>query len=175
MVPSRWRAVAEEHFRTVHFHLTPGGGSLDTLPWKALSYVCYLAIAHCGLFSAAHTALCKTVVPLAARWGARTHPNTPLVGNVFDNTRLHMVRAGAPRTSYVVRLVRDHRVFVSRASVAAGIRRSAACEAFRALHDGIDAHNVDVAVLPWARFVHASPPLLDERLPRGSHTPPGDP
>lgn len=151
-VPNRWRAVRDGHFVTVHFNLTEDGGTLVTLPWVWPSYLFYLAIVHCGIFSWAHAALVWLFWPVFACCAWR-HPNTPLVGNVFDNTRLHMVTAGAPRLSYVVRLVRRGRcVGISRRSIAAGEARSDACSAFRRVADVLPASDatVDAAAVDWA-------------------------
>ena len=175
VVRNRWRAISDAHFRTVHFNLTPDGGQLVTLGWPVLSYVCYVVIAHWGIFSLFHTALLCFLRPVGRLWGT-SHANTPHTGNVFDNTRLHMVTHGAPRTSYAVRLVRDHCVRVSPASVVRGIRRSAACTAFINLLAVVGEGETDVSAVDWAGLAPpASTPCTPLLLcpPTGKHAPPG--
>ena len=148
-VPHRLAAVRNGHFATVHFNLTDDGGTLTTLPWVWLSYLHFVAIATFGIFSFAHCFLNAMSIPFFCVF-RRTHSNAACIGNAFDNTRLHMVTAGAPRVSYVVRLVRaGGRVGISRASVRAGIARSAACDAFKFLLDATSETSMDAARLPW--------------------------
>lgn len=145
VVPSRWKAIRESHFKTVHFNLTPNGGALVANSSLILAYIFYLAIAMSGIFGWMHRALLATL-PL----GGRVSSNEPRVGNVFDNVRMHMVTAGDPRTSYVVRLVkRNGCVFISRDSILAGLRRSAACAAFHHLLPHVDRENRDATEVNW--------------------------
>jgi len=145
-VPDRWTASRDRHFVSVHFTLTPDGGVLQTLDdWPFLSYVHYWCIATFGIFSWAHTLLVALSRPLFALLAASRTSDVG-VGNVFDNTRLHAVTAGAPRVSYVVRLVKRGAVRVTRDSIREGVRRSAACAVFARLGDVDDA---DVADVPW--------------------------
>ena len=101
----RARAMRESHFLSVHFNLTPDGGSLVTLDWPRVSLAHHLVISRFGLFSLPHRMGNALTRPLVRRF-ARARSNEVGEGNVFDNLRLHEVSAGAPRTSYVVRLVR---------------------------------------------------------------------
>ena len=132
-VPDRRAAIAQRHFLSVHVNLTPNGGALRTLDgWELLSYLHYVVIVACGIFSWAHVWLVWLSTPIFY-WCAHAHPHAAGVANVFDNTRLHAVTAGAPRTSYVLRLVHKEHVHLTRASVASGVARSSACAAFARL------------------------------------------
>lgn len=164
-VPDRWEAVRDGHFLTVHFNLTPSGGRLVTLPWPVLSYVFYVAILWTGIFGWAHRLLVWLCAPLLGI-AATVHPNAPLSGNVFDNTRLHMVTSGAPRVSYVVRMVRRGRVSVSRASVVAGLERSDACLAFVPLLAWVYERPRDAASLPWDRMGEEAVKEVEREGPR---------
>lgn len=153
-VPDRWRAVRDSHFLSVHVNLTPDGGSLQTLPWQWLSYLHYLCISVFGIFGMAHACLVVASTP-CFRWFAERRSKAPGVGNVFSNVLLHSVTEGAPRTSYVVRLVKRGCVRVTRESVLEGVRRSSACAIFERLlslfepsapDGGLAADDID-----WAR------------------------
>ena len=148
-LPSRWRAVRDGHFLTLHLTITPGGGALRTLPWPRLSYATQLVVTRFGLFGWTHRALARLVALVAARH-ATTHPSTPLLANVFDNLRLHSVAAGGARISYVVRLVRRGAVAVTESSV----RRAAAltddCRPFaRLLPQLVREGRLDVGEVDW--------------------------
>lgn len=150
-VPDRWRAMADHHFMTVHYNLTPDGGSLTTANLPLLSYVFYLCISTFGIFSLAHRLLLAMCAPVL--WATRhVHPSAVGAGNVFDNTWLHAVTPGAPRVSYVLRLVRASEVRLTRRSVLAGIKRSSACQAFSPLLDIVSAdENLGAGAVPWAK------------------------
>lgn len=149
-VPNRLAAVRDHHFVTVHFNLTDRGGSLRTLPWVWSSYLFYAAIARYGLFSGVQTLLTWIFMPVFALC-SKQHSNEPLRGNIFDNTRLHAVTTGAPRISYVVRLVkRGGCVHMSQKSVSDGIKRSDACTVFERVHRRLpDAGVVDASTFQW--------------------------
>lgn len=153
IVPSRWRAVVNSHFMTVHFNLTEAGGALVTNSSVFWAYLCYIAIATAGIFSWAHSLILK-LAPLQSN--QRVHPNTPRIGNIFDNTRMHMVTAGRPRISYVVRLVKKGGcVFVSRDSFTKGASRSAACSVFQSLGESLTSdRNEDAGSIPWASYMN---------------------
>lgn len=143
------RSIAESHFKTIHFNLTENGGSLRTLPWVWLSQVHYWCIVTFGIFSLAHNVLNWVCAPLFRAY-AREASNIPRLGNAFDNMRLHSVSSGAPRTSYVVRLVKKGCVSMTRDSVERGIARSAACAAFTPLAEKLTSTPVDAADVAWA-------------------------
>ncbi|XRB20130.1 alpha-ketoglutarate-dependent dioxygenase AlkB-like domain-containing protein [Pseudoscourfieldia marina] len=125
VVPDRWAAVRDSHFMSVHFNLTEDGGALTT----------------------------NSSVWLSPDGASTRRSNRALEGNVFDNTRLHKVIGGAPRTSYVVRLVRKGAVvLISKQSIADGIKRSQACMAFRSMLDCVDENASDAAEIDWARI-----------------------
>lgn len=147
-VPSPFSSIRGADFVSVHFNLTRDGGALCTLPWPLVSAVHYFTIVHCGIFSAAHRALCLLSRPLFWMF-ARRHPNDVNVGNAFNNMMLHAVSAGAPRVSYVVRLARRDSVTVSRASVEAGIRRSDACRPFSRLLSHVTRAPRPVEEISW--------------------------
>ena len=151
VVPNRWKAVKDSYFMTVHFNLTEDGGSLTCLSWPYLSYLFYLAIAWAGIFSTAHSLLTLLFTPMFALF-ARVHSNQSLRGNIFDNTRLHMVSAGNPRLSYVVRLVKKgDLVHITRDSIRDGVKRSDACAVFNRLVDHIpSAYPIDAASISWS-------------------------
>lgn len=128
-VPNRWTALTDHHFLSIHFNLTPDGGSLVTYDGVIVSYLHYLCIAYCGIFGLVHRWLERISRPFLAAF-ALVRPNTPLLGNVFDNTQLHCVTAGSPRTSYVLRLVKKDKVKLTARSINEGISRSDACQAF---------------------------------------------
>ena len=128
-VPNRLRAITNHHFLSIHFNLTPDGGSLVTYDGIILSYIHYLCIAYCGIFGIMHTWLEWISRPFLSVFSS-VKTNVPLVGNVFDNTRLHCVTMGDARTSYVLRLVKKNNVKLTHRSVQDGISRSKACHAF---------------------------------------------
>lgn len=125
-------AIREHHFLSVHFNLTPEGGSLTTLDWVWISWLHYIVISWFGIFGWCHTVVVCVTRPLFRVFG-HVCDNTPCVGNAFDNMRLHSVSGGKPRLSFVVRLAKRGRVFVTQGSVLRGIERSAACVAFQPL------------------------------------------
>lgn len=181
-VPSRWAAVRDGHFVSVHFNLTPDGGSLVTadehVGW---SYLYFWAISCFGIFSWAHALLLRWTSGLSER----VHPNDVGVGNAFDNTRIHSVTAGAPRTSYVLRLVRRNvGIGLTRRSVCEGMLRSTACHAFAPLLAVVATSHkdvVDVGDVNWTQAFAAPPPFpgaMDghdaaRRSALGSSTTPG--
>ena len=144
-----WRAISESHFVSIHFNLTQDGGALTTLPWPILSYLFHRCIAYFGIFSHAHLLLMWLCSPVFRRF-ARSHPNTPRHGNVFDNMRLHSVTEGSPRISYVVRLIRRRCVSITHSSVQRGIARSAVCAAFQPLLSVVSDEPRDAASVPWS-------------------------
>ncbi len=149
VVPNRWAAVRDHHFLTVHFNLTEDGGSLVTLPWTLASYVFHLSIAWCGIFSRTQRMLTWVLWPAFVLFASKCS-NKALRGNIFDNTRLHMVTAGAPRISYVVRLVRKGRVQISKKSIMLGANRSDACTVFEPMSALIsETEIVDAASFDW--------------------------
>lgn len=131
-VPTPFSSIRSADFISVHFNITRDGGALCTLPWPIFSAIHYFVIVYFGIFSTVHRALCFCSRPLFWMF-AQHHPNDLNVGNSFNNMMLHAVSAGKPRVSYVVRLTRRNSVTVSKSSVEAGMRRSAACVAFRRL------------------------------------------
>lgn len=132
-VPDRHKASRESHFMTVHINLTPAGGALQTLGhWPRLSYLHFWCISTFGIFSWMHAVLTWFSRPLFVLFGI-THCDVPGMANVFDNTRLHAVTRGAPRTSYVVRLAHRKKVLLTRESITTGMRRSSACFVFSRL------------------------------------------
>lgn len=130
------RAIDEKHFVSIHFNITPSGGSLLTMPdWPRLAYIYNRVILHQGLDGTAHRALNKCLEGLGvfARF-AVNHSNTPLQGNSFENMKLHSVKASSsPRTSYVIRLAKRNCVRVSSRSIVQGVKSSPHCAIFRAL------------------------------------------
>lgn len=164
----RCRAMRESHFRSVHFNLTPDGGRLVTLPWPTLSLVHHHVIARFGLYSPLHRACNRLTQPIVRAW-AHTFPNEVGVGNVFDNMRLHMVEAGAPRVSYVVRLVRRN----SNVSTSPALLTASIAPASRILHSAMSRHVsevTDVERVPWSRVRDTSAPHDASRL-RPTHSP----
>ena len=129
-VPDRLKAIKNKNFLSIHFNLTEEGGHLETFNFVYLSYIHYLIIAYFGIFTLIHSFILTLSLPIFYVFSEKK-VNTALVGNVFDNTRLHKVSAGKPRTSYVLRLVRNS--YITRKSVIDGVSRSTACHAFRPL------------------------------------------
>lgn len=150
-VPSFYRAIRDRHFVSIHFNLTPDGGSLETLDWLHMSWCHYMCIVTFGIFSVAHHWL-VVLSGLVFCLCARRYKNGVGNGNVFNNMALHRVTAGKSRTSYVLRLVKRN-VFVTKESVVDGISRSSACAVFsRLLHlfhtkDVYYAHEIE-----WCRI-----------------------
>lgn len=147
----RYRAMQESHFRSVHFNLTPDGGRLVTLPWPMLSLIHHHVISRFGLYSALHR-VCNRLTQPIVRACAHAFTNEVGVGNVFDNMRLHLVEAGAPRVSYVVRLVRRNCNVSTSPSLLHSTASSA--PASRTLHSAISRHvneDTDVERVPWSR------------------------
>lgn len=95
IVQSRWRAIRDSHFLSVHFNLTENGGCLVTHPSLVWAYLFYLAISMNGIFGWAHRLLLR-VAPLGDE--QNIHQNTPRVGNVFDNAMDVVVRQSAATT-----------------------------------------------------------------------------
>lgn len=149
-VSNRWSAIKNAHFLSVHFNITPNGGHLVTCNSLLLSYLHYLCISKFGIFSFAHRLAVALSYPLLLLLSCR-RDGRQSVGNAFDNTRLHRVAAGAPRTSYVVRLVKQGSVKVSRNSIVTGISRSSACQAFRPLLLIVENEPLDVSEIDWKR------------------------
>lgn len=151
VVSDRRKALNECHFLTVHMNLTPKGGALQTLGhWPRLSYLHFWCISTFGIFSWAHTLLTWCSRPFFFLFGF-THSNLPGMANVFDNTRLHAVTAGAPRTSYVLRLAHRRKVLLTRESITTGIQRSSACSVFARLLPlfGSDATTMCAGTVWW--------------------------
>jgi len=166
----RYRAIQESHFRSVHFNLTPDGGRLVTLPWPILSRLHHHVISRFGLYSILHL-VCNRLSRPIVRACAHTFTNEVGVGNVFDNMRLHMVEAGAPRVSYVVRLVRRN----SNVSTSPSLLQSTAslAPASRTLHSAISRHvseDTDVERVPWSRIRDTSTSHDTSRF-RPTHSP----
>jgi len=123
-VGNSWEAVRDSHFVSVHFNLTPRGGSLTTLHgWPFLSWVHFLVVSRTGIYSWWHRCLNAVCGPLF-RLFSKAMSNQEGIGNAFDNVRLHSVSAGEARTSYVVRMVRRGCVHVCRKSVLDAASRS---------------------------------------------------
>lgn len=149
-VPNAWRAMKDAHFVSIHTNLTPEAGALVTMgDWPVLSWLHYHIIVSTGIFSVAHRVATRLCRPLF-RAAARAHPPAVGVGNAFNNMCLHSVTPGAPRVSYVVRLVRRG-VTISRASIRAGMERSAACQAFAFLLAHVPEEECDVTLVPWGK------------------------
>ena len=151
-VASAWRAIRDEHFKSVHFNLTPDGGALRTLPSSWLSFVAHATIVGGGIFGTLHTLFLRIFGAWLARRAA-THPNDVGHGNVFGNMSLHSVTAGAPRTSYVVRLARRGCVKVDDASLEVGIARSDNCIVFTRLRKHLARRCLDVSYIDWGRWL----------------------
>ena len=147
LVFNRLKAIQESHFLTIHFNLTKNGGSLRTLPWIYLSYFHYVIISSFGIFSILHKFICIISLPFFAF--AHEYENTPCIGNVFDNCKLHAVSEGEKRTSYVIRLVKRNCVKISEESVKNGIQRSVACLVFQSLLSKLSNKEVDVESVDW--------------------------
>jgi len=121
-----WAAVRDEHFVSVHFNLTRGGGALTTVPgWPRLSWLHQRAIAAVDIFAWPHRLVTWLSWPILA-WAGVARSAARDLGNVFCNVHLHAVSAGAPRVSYVVRLVRRGCVYTDRATLRAAATRSRA-------------------------------------------------
>ena len=146
-VPHRLNAVRNHHFLSIHFNLTEKGGNLVMYDGLILSYVYYLCISWFGIFSWMHWILTQVSHPLFILF-ARKCKSDRLIGNVFDNTRLHSVTAGHPRTSYVLRLVKDD-VKLTQSSVSKGIARSSACQVFVPLLPVVQEEEVCVRDIDW--------------------------
>ena len=143
-------SIDGHHFVSVHFNLTPRGGSLHTLDWPRLSFVHHLVIVSFGIYSAPHACLNWLSRPVCERFSTR-HPNDVGIGNAFDNMRLHAVSPGEARISYVVRLVKkDGCVWMSPSSVRACAKRSSACERLTSLITPHIDDRVDAASFAWS-------------------------
>lgn len=147
-VPCRHRAMRDRHFVSIHFNLTLDGGSLVTYDGLILSYLHFLCIQYFGIFGLVHRMLNFLTRPWLLLGSRATH-NTARTGNVFDNTRLHHVTRGAPRTSYVLRLVKCGNVALTKESVLDGIARSSACRVFSPLLRVVGCGRVDVNDVDW--------------------------
>lgn len=145
-----FRAISEHHFFSIHFNLTDHGGALQTLPYIWPSYVNHLINVHTNIFSIYHRIFATLMRPWAWLLGKQC-TNTPRAGNVFNNLRLHSVTAGAPRTSYVLRLMKTDAVKTSKQTIMDSLDRSAESAAFaKFLHDDVP----DEPVLAADVFCH---------------------
>lgn len=144
-----YQSMKDKHFLSIHFNLTSDGGCLCTMnEFVLLSYIHYKTICYFGIYSNAHNilnVLCRLIFWLFAT----KHPNTQDKGNVFNNMELHSVSQGKPRTSYVIRLIRKHRVKISKDSVKKGIQRSNACRVFSCLLDNVPSEPNDAHLIEW--------------------------
>ena len=153
-------AMRDAHLISIHFNLTPKGGCLLTMDSVWLSWLHYMVIVSTGIFSCLHLTLVWLMRPvfyLLARRHMSFH-----VGNVFNNLKLHAVAAGAPRTSYAIRLVRKGRVRVTRASIESSIRRSNVCTVFEPLYEQVVDKDEGVMVesIDWNRIRCRAPTPL---------------
>lgn len=120
------RALRENHFLSLHFNLTDHGGSLVCFRLLTLSYVCAAVIRWFGIFSWQHSFIAFIVNMLAPWFSYKAQ-------TVFNNMALHSVTAGAPRISYVIRLVHSSHVRVSPQSILLAVSRSSNCAIFKSL------------------------------------------
>lgn len=149
IVRDAFAAMTASHFVSIHANLTKEGGHLLTCHRPIfLSWLHYWAIVFTGIYSWLHAclvAVCRPYFYMAAY----SHPNVVGAGNAFNNMRLHAVSSGAPRTSYVVRLVHKD-VILSREAVRKGMSRSAVCSVFEFLMDWLpDEGEHRVGTLKW--------------------------
>ena len=143
-------SIQNHDFVSVHFNLTADGGSLSTLDWPVVSTLHHFVIVKYGIYSRPHKLLNFLSRPLFWLF-ATTRPNAVGVGNSFDNMRLHSVGAGAPRLSYVLRLVRkDGGVTMSPATVATCASRSTACERLTKVLAPAVSSEVPAGTFAWA-------------------------
>ena len=143
-------SIQNHDFVSVHFNLTADGGSLSTLDWPVVSTLHHFVIVKYGIYSRPHKLLNFLSRPLFWLF-ATTRPNAVGVGNSFDNMRLHSVGAGAPRLSYVLRLVRkDGGVTMSPATVATCASRSSACERLTKVLAPAVSSEVPAGTFAWA-------------------------
>lgn len=146
-----WNAIKDEHFVTIHFNLTRNGGELKTLDWPVMSWLHYIIIRKYGIFSFQHKSMVWFTTPLFRLFEFKFN-NMPLLGNIFNNMRLHGLTRGESRISYVIRLVKNGSVSMTPESVAQGMSRSAACEqAFRSLYDKVKLPT-DASLFNWKSF-----------------------
>ena len=143
-------SIQNHDFVSVHFNITPDGGSLSTLDWPLVSTLHHFVIVKWGIYSRPHKLLNFLSRPLFWLF-ATTRPNTVGLGNAFDNMRLHSVGAGAERLSYVVRLVRRNGgVTMSPATVATCASRSTACERLTKVLAPAVSSEVPAGTFAWA-------------------------
>ena len=148
IIKDKYCAIQKSYFTSIHFNLTQDGGSLTTLPSPYISYVYYFIISTFGIFSMIHVLVNYLFKPIFNVYSTK-HTNKPGVGNLFDNMRLHSVTNGAPRISYVIRLVRKKSVLISSKSIREGIKRSDACLAFVPLLDCVPENPIYACDIDW--------------------------
>ncbi len=124
-----FKAIIERHFISIHFNLTRDGGSLKTLEWPILSYLNCLINKKFDIFSVPHRILASLILPISSLF-AEIKPNTPKIGNTFNNLAMHSVSAGQPRTSYVLRLVKTNTVKTSKRRIENAATVSESCKEF---------------------------------------------
>lgn len=118
-------SLRNNDFISLHFNLTSNGGRLMVFDSILMSYVCGILIRMFGIFSKPHIFM-TWIIYLLSPWFVYS-PN-----KVFNNTKLHMVTKGAPRISYVVRLVHNT-IRVSPDSITEAVSRSSNCHVFSKL------------------------------------------
>lgn len=140
-VTNNFESLSQRHFISYHFNLTENGGKLTCFDSNIMSYICLTIIQWCGIFSWQHTFL-NFIINFLAPWYAFS------AIKVFNNMALHCVTVGAPRISYVVRLVHSDYVFVTNDSIKTAISRSSNCEIFKSIQIHKD-EKKSVGEIPW--------------------------
>lgn len=123
-IKNHYESLSKGHFLSYHFNLTENGGKLMCFDSLFMSYITETIIRWCGIFSFQHIFL-TIFINFLAPWYAY------FALTVFNNMALHCVTFGAPRISYVVRLVHSDFVFVTNSSIQNAISRSSNCEIFK--------------------------------------------
>jgi len=144
------KSIENNDFLSVHFNLTPNGGSLRSYNSVILSYIHYQTIVMFGIYSFVHKLMTFLSIPFLMF--AYEFPNSVGHGNIFNNMKLHCVTSGSPRVSYVIRMVKKD-VKLSKESVKIGIQRSNACKAFQYLFDSVPNEEVTSEEIHWESIV----------------------
>ena len=140
--------IYKQHFLSIHFNLTDGGGHLQTMNSPILSYFNYLIIIHFGIFSLAHRIFSLIIRPFVFLF-LHEYSNKKQLGNAFNNLELHAVSSGKERISYVIRMAKSSHVTTSKSCITKAIQRSENSAEFVKLMHVVPTTPTHVSQIRW--------------------------